>query len=127
MLFLSEALRKAVPLLIGSFTIFALTLFISEKTAFSQGDLIRGRALYGMNCAICHGESGKGDGPRGSTLQPKPINLTDPKMMEAIPPERFERVVVAGLPNVTGHAFGHLLTPEEVKNVTDYVRSLSRR
>jgi hypothetical protein len=55
------------------------------------------------------------------------MNLTDPKVMEAIPLERFERAVVAGLPNVTGHAFGHLLTPEEIKSVTDYVRSLSRR
>jgi high-affinity iron transporter len=127
MLSLSKTLRKTAPVLIGSFTIFALTVFVSGEMAFSQGDLIRGRALYGMNCAICHGESGKGDGPRGATLQPKPINLTDPKMMEAIPPERFERAVVAGLPNVTGHGFGHLLTPEEIKNVTDYVRSLSRR
>jgi hypothetical protein len=61
------------------------------------------------------------------TLQPKPINLTDPKVMEAIPPERFERTVVAGLPNVTGHAFGHLLAPEELKHIADYVRSLWRR
>lgn len=91
------------------------------------GDLIRGRAVYGMNCAVCHGESGKGDGPRAATFQSKPINFADPQVMGAITPERFERSVVVGLPNITGHTFGHLLGPQEVKSITGYVRSLLRK
>jgi high-affinity iron transporter len=89
-------------------------------------DLIHGRSVYEANCASCHGGFGKGDGPRAETLNPKPINFTDPQVMANIPPERFERAVVQGLPNVVQHTFGHLLTPEEVGDVTTYIRSLIR-
>ena len=33
-------------------------------------DPARGAALYAQNCAICHGESGAGDGPAGVGLEP---------------------------------------------------------
>jgi high-affinity iron transporter len=108
--------------------IFCVVLILTLAIAFSSyaGDLIRGRAAYGMNCAICHGELGKGDGPRSAEFQPGPINFTDPQVMGAITPPKFEKTVVEGLPNVTWHTFGHLITPEDVGALTEYVRSLIR-
>jgi mono/diheme cytochrome c family protein len=105
-----------------------VVLILALTIAFSSyaGDLIRGRAVYGMNCAICHGELGKGDGPRAAEFQPGPINFTDPQVMGAITPPKFEKTVVEGLPNVTWHTFGHLIIPDEVRDVTEYVRSLNR-
>jgi mono/diheme cytochrome c family protein len=32
--------------------------------------------LYQENCALCHGVSGKGDGPSGQFLQPKPADFS---------------------------------------------------
>ena len=127
MLLFLETLRKAAPVFIGLLITFVSTLFISEKIAFSQGNLIRGRALYGMNCRGCHGESGRGDGPQAALLKTKPLNFTDPRVMDAIQPEKLERSVVVGLPNVAGHNFGHLLSSEEVGDISEYVRSLLRR
>jgi mono/diheme cytochrome c family protein len=34
------------------------------------------KQLYEQTCAMCHGASGKGDGPTSQVLQPKPANLT---------------------------------------------------
>jgi len=34
-----------------------------------------GKQIYTDNCATCHGDSGKGDGPGGASLNPKPSNL----------------------------------------------------
>jgi mono/diheme cytochrome c family protein len=34
-----------------------------------------GRQLFQMNCAICHGARGLGDGPAAFTLNPRPVNL----------------------------------------------------
>ncbi len=37
--------------------------------------LASGRQVYAQNCAICHGESGAGDGPAAQGLNPPPVNL----------------------------------------------------
>lgn len=36
-----------------------------------------GKDLFALNCASCHGDTGKGDGPAAAALDPKPRNLTD--------------------------------------------------
>jgi mono/diheme cytochrome c family protein len=40
--------------------------------------MARGRALFAQSCATCHGPEGKGDGPGGAGLTPKPRNFTQP-------------------------------------------------
>lgn len=90
-------------------------------------DLLHGSSVYKANCASCHGGLGKGDGPRAQMLNLRPTNFTDSMVMTSISPERIERVVVRGVPKVAEHTFGHLLKPEEVRDVTDFVRSFTRR
>ncbi len=34
-----------------------------------------GQTIYAANCASCHGDTGKGDGPAGAALDPKPSDL----------------------------------------------------
>jgi len=42
-----------------------------------DGDLGRGRDLYGANCASCHGATGAADGPGAAALNPRPANLAE--------------------------------------------------
>lgn len=37
--------------------------------------MARGKAIYAQSCATCHGADGKGDGPGGAGLNPKPRNF----------------------------------------------------
>ncbi len=36
----------------------------------------KGKEAYALYCASCHGDGGKGDGPAGAALDPKPADLT---------------------------------------------------
>ena len=38
----------------------------------------RGKQLFEKNCTSCHGESGHGDGPAASTMNPRPRDFTSP-------------------------------------------------
>ena len=38
--------------------------------------LARGKTLYSQTCSSCHGPEGRGDGPAGADLTPKPRNFT---------------------------------------------------
>jgi cytochrome c553 len=48
-------------------------LLLSLVAASARGQ--EAKQLYEQTCAACHGASGKGDGPTGQALQPKPADL----------------------------------------------------
>jgi mono/diheme cytochrome c family protein len=39
-------------------------------------DAEAGKSVYTTNCSSCHGDSGKGDGPVGAALNPKPRDFS---------------------------------------------------
>ncbi len=41
-----------------------------------SASLARGKKLFKVNCASCHGPGGRGDGPAGAALNPRPADLT---------------------------------------------------
>lgn len=43
-----------------------------------------GQEIFAQSCAVCHGETGQGDGPAAKTLDPAPVNLADPAMMGSV-------------------------------------------
>ena len=45
--------------------------------AITPAVLERGRGIYKVNCAPCHGESGRGDGPGAAVMKPLPRDHTD--------------------------------------------------
>lgn len=52
---------------------------IDPKTVMTPNPplLARGKVLYAQTCATCHGPQGKGDGPGGVGLTPKPRNFAE--------------------------------------------------
>ena len=48
---------------------------LENPTAPSSEAVGRGRAIFRARCVACHGDRGRGDGPAGVTLDPKPADL----------------------------------------------------
>lgn len=54
----------------------ALLILGGPFGAASAQDLAAGAEEYRISCAVCHGKSGKGNGPMASRLDRKPADLT---------------------------------------------------
>ena len=55
--------------------IAALAALLAPGASFAA-DAAAGKTAFVTNCASCHGETGKGDGPVGAALQPPPRDFS---------------------------------------------------
>jgi high-affinity iron transporter len=85
--------------------------------------LHRGKKLYGQNCAACHGPAGKGDGPAGLSLDPKPANFLDGTKMAQISPFSMFNTIRLGVPGTAMAAFPDL-SDLDIWDLSFYVASL---
>jgi mono/diheme cytochrome c family protein len=97
------------------------------KTAVTADMLAKGGAIYKANCAACHGDGGKGDGPGAGVLKPPPRDHTDPAYMNTLTDKNLADVIVMG-----GAIKGKPLMPShpqlrgaELDALVGFVRSLS--
>jgi high-affinity iron transporter len=75
--------------------------------------LARGAAVYQANCAGCHGNAGRGDGPMGPGLDPKPADLADGPALRNQSPLDYYRRITIGVVGTAMPAFEARLSPED--------------
>lgn len=54
------------------------------------------RAVFAGRCVPCHGAAGRGDGPAGGALNPRPRNFTDKAWQASVTTGQIERIVASG-------------------------------
>jgi mono/diheme cytochrome c family protein len=95
---------------------YALTLGVTPES------LASGAQLFEQNCASCHGENGKGDGPQAAGLSIP--NLTDQEFMAGKSAQDFYQAISLGVGEQMP-AFGEKLSEADIWSLADYTRSLT--
>jgi mono/diheme cytochrome c family protein len=111
-----EAVPVQGPVLIGGQP-------ASEAIPATADSLQRGQVLFGIDCAMCHGQSGVGDGPLSGFFSPKPADLTGVTVQSLSDAQVF-LVITDGFGVMPSLAEN--LSPEERWDVVNHVRSLKK-
>jgi mono/diheme cytochrome c family protein len=123
---LKEYLMKRHILLTSSLVFFVACGKKSEEApAPAPVAAVSGEAVYNeKGCVTCHGPQGKGDGPAGAALKPKPRNFADAKWKNGYEVAQIIKTLENGIPGSGMASYKGALTEEEMKAVAEYVRKL---
>jgi cytochrome c6 len=77
---------------------------------------------YKANCVLCHSVDGSGSSPTGKALKAKDLKSSDVQ-------DLTDADLIAAVTNGKGKmpAFGKKLSPEAIKGLVNYVRSLAKK
>ncbi|HXE71941.1 MAG TPA: cytochrome c, partial [Candidatus Nitrosotenuis sp.] len=99
----------------------------SPPGALGKTSLENGQILYRVNCAMCHGPQGRGDGPVGLSYTQPPADLTAPGVARAKDGTLYFYIMRGGRMGAFMPPFGDSLSPRQIWDVVNYLRSLQAR
>ncbi|MBH3311051.1 cytochrome c/FTR1 family iron permease [Pseudomonas mosselii] len=88
-------------------------------------DPARGAALYAQNCAICHGDTGLGDGPAGIGLEPAPADLRDTRRLDQLSLFDLYNTLGLGIEGTEMPSFAEQLDERQRWDVAAYIASFT--
>lgn len=97
----------------------------ASPEAAPAGDNV-GATVYATNCATCHGEQGRGDGPAGAGLQPPPANFTDAEWKYGADLASVKRTIENGVPGTAMIAWKGALSDAEIDAVAQHEIAFSQ-
>ena len=85
-----------------------------------------GQQLYQANCAVCHGVSGRGDGPIAAGISPRPADFTQHMIPGKHTDGQTFLWIKNGFPGTAMPAWGQRLTDEQIWQLVTYIRTFGR-
>lgn len=96
-----------------------------NPVAASAESLAAGKKTYGMDCAMCHGNTGAGDGDLAAQMSLTLRDLREAGTLKEKSDKELYELIDKGKGKMLGEE--GRLKPEQVWNVVNYVRSLSKK
>lgn len=120
-----DSINRATDSLVALITAAAGGPKVVEPLPARPPSLARGAVVYREQCTPCHGESGRGDGPKAKSLKgPPPANLADPAVMGNKSLLDIFRRIAVGTPGTAMPEFAEDLRAEDRWAVASYVAAM---
>lgn len=81
------------------------------------------KATYDAQCAMCHGEAGKGDGMAAAALNPSPPDFTTAEFQSGRTDDELRAAIESGKGAMPGYA--GKLDADQLTSMVAYIRSLA--
>ena len=102
-----------------------VTLSLAGFAQEPHGNAAAGKQVFLQNCAMCHGNEGKGDGPAAPGFNPRPANFTEAKRMATSEEKQLKIVTNGGASEKLSAlmpGFGDSLSDQQLRDVVAFVR-----
>lgn len=82
----------------------------------------KGETIFKTSCAVCHGNTGEGDGPAGIALNPRPKDFT----RRLFKPAYLKEILLQGVPGSAMPPFAQF-SEQEFNSLSAYITSLNKK
>ena len=95
------------------------------KGGNAANEMARGKKIYEIDCALCHGSNGNGKTDLAKDMQLTLSDLTDPKTLEGKTDDQLFDLIRKGKDKMPGEEPARAKN-EEVKAIIQYIRTFSK-
>ncbi len=97
---------------------------VPNPIAATEDSLATGGTIFATNCAVCHGEKGRGDGPSAESLEKKPADLNEDHV-QGLSDGALFYIITHGKPDTPMPAWEGALVEEDRWNVVNFLRTFT--
>lgn len=92
-----------------------------------NGDMEKhGAAVFKMNCAMCHGDKGLGDGIAGKSLNPKPRNFVEGHWLRGGKSVELFKTIQSGIEGSSMQGYKDALPAKDRWALVQFIRSITK-
>jgi mono/diheme cytochrome c family protein len=121
---LQESQKPAVDKTAGDAKVADTSKLVNPVKA-SPDSIAAGKKAYGLDCAMCHGKDGSGNGDLATDMKLKLKDYRDPAALKDMTDGEMYGVILNGKGQMTGEE--GRLNATQIWNVVNYVRSLAKK
>ena len=119
-----KAEKEDEDIMAGSSTTTTTAADSSAKPG--EVSLAMGEQIVSEKCVLCHGQSGKGDGPGGAALNPKPRDWTDHAYMSTRTDDQLYDVIYNGKGSMPAWGKSGQLNETQIRSAIMKVRTYDK-